>query len=135
MVKIGRQKNRPNTLVSAAFVRGRTLAEKVYYFLLSRVNGQSQQANESLKQRRLFSWTVAPITKLSRAMDMPIVFIGCVRGDIYAPSCVAASESDSVESDVPGKNVPSLFGALGLIKKAQKRNIYKKRGTSYGLTS
>ena len=30
MVKIGRQKNRPNTLVSAASVRWRTLAEKVY---------------------------------------------------------------------------------------------------------
>ena len=30
MVKIGRQKNRPNTLVSAATVRWRTLAEKVY---------------------------------------------------------------------------------------------------------
>ena len=56
------------------------------------------------------------------------------RGDIYAPSCVA-SDTDSVESDVPGKNVPSLFGALGLIKKAQKRNIYKKRGTSYCLMS
>ena len=31
MVKIGRQKNRPNTLVSPAPVRWRTLAEKVYY--------------------------------------------------------------------------------------------------------
>ena len=31
MVKIGRQKSRPNTLVSAASVRWRTLAEKVYY--------------------------------------------------------------------------------------------------------
>ena len=30
MVKTGRQKNRPNTLVSAASVRWRTLAEKVY---------------------------------------------------------------------------------------------------------
>ena len=30
MVKIGRQKNRPNTLVSASSVRWRTLAEKVY---------------------------------------------------------------------------------------------------------
>ena len=30
MVKIGRQKTRPNTLVSAASVRWRTLAEKVY---------------------------------------------------------------------------------------------------------
>ena len=34
MVKIGRQKNRPNTLVSAASVRWRTLAEKVYYVQL-----------------------------------------------------------------------------------------------------
>ena len=31
MVKIGREKTRPNTLVSAASVRGRTLADKVYY--------------------------------------------------------------------------------------------------------
>ena len=31
MVKIGRQKTRPNTLVSVASVRWRTLAEKVYY--------------------------------------------------------------------------------------------------------
>ena len=31
MVKIGRQKNRPNTLVSPATVGWRTLAEKVYY--------------------------------------------------------------------------------------------------------
>ena len=31
MVKIGRQKNRPNTLVSPAPVRWRTLAVKVYY--------------------------------------------------------------------------------------------------------
>ena len=31
MVKIGRQKNRPNTLVSPAPVGWRTLAEKVYY--------------------------------------------------------------------------------------------------------
>ena len=30
MVKIGRQKNRPNTLVSPAPVGWRTLAEKVY---------------------------------------------------------------------------------------------------------
>ena len=30
MVKIGGQKTRPNTLVSAASVRGRTLADKVY---------------------------------------------------------------------------------------------------------
>ena len=30
MVKIGRQKTRPNTLVSASSVRWRTLAEKVY---------------------------------------------------------------------------------------------------------
>ena len=30
MVKIGRQKNRPNTVVSASSVRRRTLAEKVY---------------------------------------------------------------------------------------------------------
>ena len=30
MVKIGREKTRPNTLVSAASVRGRTLADKVY---------------------------------------------------------------------------------------------------------
>ena len=30
MVKIGRQKNLPNTLVSAASVRWRMLAEKVY---------------------------------------------------------------------------------------------------------
>ena len=30
MVKIGGQKNGPNTLVSAAYVRGRTLADKVY---------------------------------------------------------------------------------------------------------
>ena len=31
MVKIGREKTRPNTVVSAASVRGRTLADKVYY--------------------------------------------------------------------------------------------------------
>ena len=31
MVKIGGQKTRPNTLVSAASVRGRTLADKVYW--------------------------------------------------------------------------------------------------------
>ena len=31
MVKIGREKTRPNTLVSAASVRGRTLADKVYW--------------------------------------------------------------------------------------------------------
>ena len=30
MLKIGREKTRPNTLVSAASVRGRTLADKVY---------------------------------------------------------------------------------------------------------
>ena len=38
MVKIGRQKNRPNTLVSAASVRWRTLAEKVYYSILKKKN-------------------------------------------------------------------------------------------------
>ena len=32
MVKIGRQKNRPNTLVSPAPVGWRTLAEKVYCY-------------------------------------------------------------------------------------------------------
>ena len=31
MVKIGREKTRPKTLVSAASVRGRTLADKVYW--------------------------------------------------------------------------------------------------------
>ena len=34
MVKIGRQKNRPNTLVSASSVRRRTLAEKVYWSIV-----------------------------------------------------------------------------------------------------
>ena len=34
MVKIGREKNRPNTLVSAASVRGRTLADKVCCLLV-----------------------------------------------------------------------------------------------------
>ena len=39
MVKIGRQKNRPNTLVSAASVRWRTLAEKSIAHIMTDLEG------------------------------------------------------------------------------------------------
>ena len=49
MVKIGRQKNRPNTLVSPAPVGWRTLAEKVYYSVSNPVN--SRQAPQDIRSR------------------------------------------------------------------------------------
>ena len=46
----------------------------------------------------------------------------------------AASEVDSSKSDAAEKDVPSLFGALGLIKKTPKL-MYKKRGWCHATTA
>ena len=50
MVKIGREKSRPNTLVSAASVRGRTLADKVYSTVMTYV--QEREALTSFYAKR-----------------------------------------------------------------------------------
>ena len=53
MVKIGRQKNRPNTLVSPAPVGWRTLAEKVYCCLARMLPGEAENGvgmNRSVRE-------------------------------------------------------------------------------------
>ena len=66
MVKIGREKTQPNTLVSAASVRGRTLADKVYYMV--NVSGSE---NEMVTSRDFYDCRVAnnakPVPTLGRA--------------------------------------------------------------------
>ena len=63
MVKIERKKIRPNTLVSAASVRWRTLAEKVYCAQLSVVNRKTIER----KHRKSRS---SHITYRSRKFDL-----------------------------------------------------------------
>ena len=66
-------------------------------------------------------------------MSVPYVnisFASLYHVDIHVTFHATASEMDSSKSDTVEKEVPSLFGALGLVKKTQKQRPYKRRGWS-----
>ena len=77
MVKIGRQKSRPNTLVSASSVRWRTLAENVYYTEIRNDINNIDWENELRGKNTEESWEILEnVVKESIERNIPMQKVG-----------------------------------------------------------